>query len=361
MTPKVALVTGANGYIGNATARAFVRAGWLTFGLARSSKSQTLLAAEEIRLVVGSIDDVASHQAIRGALPATPDVIVSTTENTLDFVPHFENILQLLRVLSSGRDKEKAPPLVLYTAGSKDYGVGPHYANDPDVKPHDEESSLDPPPFAVDRVRHAPRIFQHNDIFDAVLLRPTNVYGRASSYYSICFRAGEKAAATTDNPLQRVLVAPAQPEWISHALHIDDCSDAYVAIASAPRDLVRGEVFNISSAGFESAETILNAITVEYDIKGGVRYVDLDKETSDGDSSLAMVVGFPQWTSSEKLRRVTGWRDYRLPFSEDIHTYRLAYEASKRMGDENVGKIGRTIDTLMSTVEKPRERDETQN
>ncbi|KAH7124376.1 hypothetical protein EDB81DRAFT_220308 [Dactylonectria macrodidyma] len=154
------------------------------------------------------------------------------------------------------------------------------------------------------------------------------------------------------DPRQQVLIAPARPNWVCHALHIDDCGEAYVAIASAPRGSVEGEVFNISSERYETAEKVLGAIIEEYGISGGVKYVDLKEVGPGEDPSLAMVVGFPQWTCSQKLRRVTGWMDRRLPFSDAIHAYRLAYEAAAAMGDENVEKIGTTIDLLMPTVER---------
>ena len=80
MARKAVLVTGANGYIGNAVARAFVRAGWITYGLIRSTSSSVSLAAEEIIPVIASIDDLPSHKAIQDSLPATLDAIVSTTE-----------------------------------------------------------------------------------------------------------------------------------------------------------------------------------------------------------------------------------------------------------------------------------------
>ncbi|KAL2670238.1 hypothetical protein Neosp_014705 [[Neocosmospora] mangrovei] len=241
-------------------------------------------------------------------------------------------------------------PLVIFTAGSKDYGVGPHLSDDPGLTPHDELSELRPPPFAAPRVQHAPSIFGGANAFAAVLVRPTNVYGRASSYYSVCFRAGSKAASAK-NPRDRVLIAPTQPNWICHSLHIDDCAEAYVAIASAPRETVQGEVFNISSERYETAEQIINAILKEYEIAGGVKYVKLKDFATDEDASLAMAIGFPQWTSSKKLRMATGWTDHRLPFSDAFHLYRLSYEAAAQLRDENVDKIGETIKSLMSTVE----------
>jgi nucleoside-diphosphate-sugar epimerase len=352
MKPKTVLVTGANGYIGKAVACAFVRAGRITFGLIRSPKYSESLASEEITPVIGTIDDVASHNIIKAALPSTIDVIVSTTENTADYVPHFQNIVTLLRTLSIKSTANGNRPLVIFTAGSKDYGVGPHVADEHGLAPHHENSNLNPPSFAIPRVQNAPKIFDNSDVFTAVLVRPTNVYGRASSYYSACFRAGLKAASAKD-PQQQVLVAPAQPNWICHALHVDDCGEAYVAIASAPRERVEGEVFNISSKQFETAEKLLTAIVAEYGIGGGVKYVDLKAAEPGMDLSLALVVGFPQWTSSQKLRSVTGWTDRRLPFSDAFHTYRLAYEAAAGLGDENVEKIGSTISSIIRTVESP--------
>jgi len=353
MAAKVVLVTGANGYIGKATCRAFVRQGWITYGLVRSSEFCTELEIEEIHPIVGSIDDVSSHHDIKMALPQEPDVIVSTTENTLDFVPHFNNILAMLGTLLTPSRKNRKSPLFIYTAGSKDYGIGPHYSSDRALKPFDEKSPLRPPGFAAARVRHSLRIFNQPDLFDAVLVRPTNVYGRSSSYYSICFRAGERVSAATKDPAQRQLIAPAQPEWITHALHIDDCANAYVCIAEAPREVVAGEVFNISSDRYESAADILGAMVAEYDLKGGIRYVDFEEVSSSEASSMAMVVGFPQAISSEKLRSSTGWKSVRRPFSEDFGTYRLAYEASKKLRDGNVVKIRDTINDLMVTLKTP--------
>ncbi|KAF4503322.1 NAD dependent epimerase dehydratase [Fusarium agapanthi] len=279
-------------------------------------------------------------------------MIVSTTENTLDYALHSNNIVTLLRTLSISSLANGVHPLVIFTAGSKDYGVVPHFADDPDLTPHDEYSHLHPPPFAIPRVQNMPKLSQNYDAFSAVLVRPTNVYGRASSYYGACFQVGSRAASNKHSN-QQVLIVPTQPNWIFHALYIDDCAETYVAIASAPRETVEGEVFNISSQHFETAEKILGAIARECGLAGGIRYVDLKDLKPDEDSSLAMVVGFPQWTCSQKLRRVTGWTDRRLPFSDAIHVYRLAYEAAAHSRDENMEKIGRTTGAIMTTIQSP--------
>ncbi|KAJ3564259.1 hypothetical protein NPX13_g7903 [Xylaria arbuscula] len=53
--PKTVLVTGANGFIGYAVSRAFVRAGWCVYGLTRRADTVDSLLAEEITPVIGSI------------------------------------------------------------------------------------------------------------------------------------------------------------------------------------------------------------------------------------------------------------------------------------------------------------------
>lgn len=73
--------------------------------------------------VIGSIDDVASHESIKAALLPTHDAIISTTENAM-----FQNILRLLRTLSNAGTANAVRPLVIFTVESKDYGPGSHYA-----------------------------------------------------------------------------------------------------------------------------------------------------------------------------------------------------------------------------------------
>ena len=60
------LVTGANGYIGNAVARAFCAAGWKTFGLIRKREGAADLARHEIHPVVGSPTDLSFLDAVEG-------------------------------------------------------------------------------------------------------------------------------------------------------------------------------------------------------------------------------------------------------------------------------------------------------
>ena len=45
-----------------------------------------------------------------------------------------------------------------------------------------------------------------------------------------------------------------------------------------------------------------------------------------------MLIGFSQWTGSNKLRELTGWKDQRQLFSKGLQQYRLAYEVAIARG-----------------------------
>ncbi|TEA15280.1 hypothetical protein C8034_v002699 [Colletotrichum sidae] len=335
MAPKTVFVTGANGYIGNAVARAFVAAGWTTYGLVRSLTAATALAQEEIIPVIGAIDDVSAHADIQNRLPSTLDAIVSTTENTLDYVPHFQHTIRLLRTLGATSSAAGTRPLVIFTSGCKDYGVGPHHHGAAGLAPHTESSPLNPIPVLARRAGHAVSIFEHADAFAPVLVRPTNVYGRHSSFYKVFLDVAARSAGQG-----RPLVLPTSPDAILHALHVDDCGEAYVALASHPRrSEVECQVFNISAQRYETVDDVALALVREYRVEKGLEYVEAS-DLEDGESPWpAGIIDFPQWTDSSKLTSLTGWKHRRPLFSEGLHTYRIAYEAAKTAGHEGIKKI----------------------
>ncbi|KAB8234932.1 NAD-dependent epimerase/dehydratase family protein [Aspergillus alliaceus] len=342
--PKV-LVTGANGYIGNAVARAFVRAGWITYGLVRSKASATSLAAEEIIPIIGSIDDVSSHESIRDELPAL-NAIISTTENINDYIPHYKNTVHLLRSLSAASTANGVRPIVIFSSGCKDYGIGPHYDGEAGLAPHTEESPLNPPNVLADRAHYSLKFLDHKDVFSPVVVRPTNVYGRSASYYRGFFEAAAQSANT-----KQPLLIPVPPSSICHALHVDDCGDAYVAIAGhARREEVEGQIFNISSRRYETIDEIAKALVMEYGITAGLKYVELESLTLAENPWPPALIDFPQWTGSAKLRTVTGWKDVRPLFTEALHTYRLAYEAAAVAGHENIEKMKERVEYFKASM-----------
>lgn len=328
---QTVLVTGANGYIGNAVARAFIRAGWMTYGLIRNAQAQTLLAADEIIPVVGSAADLSFLDNLYGRTK-TFNVIVSTTEQILDYIPHYNDTVALLRTLSETSNSAGVRPLVLFTSGCKDYGTT-GLAGSENLSPHTETSAMNPPPFAINRASHAIKLFDHSDLFDAVVLRPTTVYGLSGSFYSPLFDVAAQAAE------KGVLELTADPDTILHGTHVDDCAEAYVAIAECgDRDVVKGQCYNISGHRYETLAEVANALVKEYGIRGGVKY--FPKEGGEGGFDVVQaMIGFSQWVGSEKLRKDVGWSDRRALFSEGLTAYRGAYEAAVAQGREGVKRI----------------------
>ncbi|KAL4938060.1 hypothetical protein BDV06DRAFT_62476 [Aspergillus oleicola] len=337
--PRVVLVTGANGYIGNAVARAFSRAGWLTYGLVRSESAAISLQAEEILPVIGQIDNISSHDSILAQLPPKLDTIVSTTENLDDYVTHHKNTVQLLRTasLSSQSNNNGVKPLVIVSSGCKDYGIGPHYHGDAGLTPHTEETPPNPPGLLANRTRMSLDIFKNTDAFLPVLVRPTNVFGRSASYYRGFFEVASKAAKSNEP-----LTVHVPGNSVCHALHVDDCGEAYVALAAHPkREAIEGQIFNISAQTYETVGQIMNALVAEYGITKGVKYLSAEEAQANGWENpwAPALIDFPQWTGSDKIRKVTGWKDVRPLFSEALHVYRLSYEAAVGERHENIAKI----------------------
>jgi len=168
MAPNTAFVTGANGYIGNAVARAFVRAGWVTYGLVRSESEAEALALEEILPIVGSIDDVPSHIAIRDQFPGTMIAIVSTTESLQDYIAHYNNAVSLFKAISITSMANGVKPLIIFSSGCKDYGIGPHFDGDPGLAPHTEDSPINTPDIIKNRTIHALKFLKETSSFSPV-------------------------------------------------------------------------------------------------------------------------------------------------------------------------------------------------
>ena len=338
---RTVLVTGANRYLGNAVCRAFVRAGWTTYGLVRRSSAMQDLAAAEIIPIHGSASDL-SFMNILFSQTTTLDVVVSTTEQILDYVPHYEDTVRVLRALAKMSGDAGVRPLVLFTSGCKDYGMTA-LVGEEGLRAQDEETPLAvgsgsncPPEFVQTRAKYALKVFEHTDVFDAVVLRPSTLFGLSGSYYGPLFDMASTAARAGT-----ALILPGHPQSILHGTHVDDCAEAYVAIAEKT-DVAKGQCYNISGYQYETLEVVAEALIKEYELKGGVRHergAENVKGTAIEFDIFRLLCGFSQWVGSEKVRRETGWRDRRQLFSMGIKMYRLAYERASGQGHDGVERI----------------------
>ncbi|KAI0593656.1 NAD(P)-binding protein [Biscogniauxia sp. FL1348] len=348
---KYVLVTGANGYIGNAVCRAFRRAGWHVYGLVRRPSAACALSASEIIPVIGSVcSDLSWLDALLAE--TTFDTVVSCTEN-LPFGAHYVHILALLtRVAEKNQRQGKTKPLVLFSSGCKDYGTTGLHGSGPGLAPHVETDPLNPPTILHDRAACALDSLAHRDLFDAAVVRPTPVYGYGSSYYAVFFDvlASVAAAAGASNKTgdRKKIRIPADLNTIIHGCHVDDCGEAYVALAThADRGQVAGQCFNVSGRRYETLGELLGALGSAYGISFSSMLGDVilagppQEGEAEGDTHPGAILtfGYSQWVGSDKIRQVTGWTDRRTLLSEDARAYRAAYEAAVETEDKGVARV----------------------
>lgn len=339
---KTVLVTGANGYIGNAACRAFVQAGWTVYGLVRKLDALSDLAAEEIIPVQGSIGDNSFVPRLL-AQQKTFNAIVSTTDTVHHFESHFQDIVSMLLVVSEASNAAGVRPLVMFTSGCKDYGMTGR-ADSEGLAPHTEASPMNPPGLLAARSLASPRIFQYSHAFDAVLLRPTTVFGRSSSYYGPFFELAQYAKDTSTP-----LILPAHPKSIVHGTHVDDCANAYVSIAESDLARVAGQCYNVSSRRYETLDEIAQVLVQEYTLEKGVLYEPPQNKPGDQFDIVKVLTGFSQWVGSDKLRQDVGWKDRRQLFTEGLKAYRVAYEAAMKSADSNVSGVKGYIEAFNAT------------
>ncbi len=319
MTQKSVLVTGANGYVGSAVAKAFARAGWRTYGLVRREEAVGDLARNEIQPVVSP-----SNGAIfDGLRDVTFDVVVSNTEDPTDASRHLAAVRVMLDEAVARSEAAGRRPLVMFSSGCKDYGAMTHKHGDPALAPHTEESPLAPASASavlVPRCTFGAQLLDKTATpYDAVVLRPTIVYGLSSSYYGSLF---ELAARSRD-----VLTIVSDPDAVMHSCHVDDCADAYVALAEHPdRSAIANQAYNISNQRYETAREVGEALARSYQLD--LIFQEPTREFSQGD--VYRLFNYWQWVGSGKIRAMTGWHERRATFVEGIDQYRIAYEATRR-------------------------------
>ncbi|EED18317.1 NAD dependent epimerase/dehydratase, putative [Talaromyces stipitatus ATCC 10500] len=319
--PKV-LITGANGYIGNAVAKAFNRAGWKTYGLVRRAADATDLAQSEIHPIIGTPQDLSSTEEEEHCVF---DVVVSNTEDWSDYEGHFRHVKATLTHIGTQTwEIAHVKTLVLFSSGY--------------LAPHTESSPLNPVPFLRPRTESAAGLLEECIRgalpFDIVILRPTNVYGYGSSHTGSLFSWAEKSKKEG----KKVLRAVADPNTILHYTHVDDCALAYLKLAEHPRrDEVKNQAFNISNARYETVRDVCEALaksyglSLEYEQPGSFENIVL--------GSVDALLQYSQWVSSEKIRQLTGWKEKRAYFSAGIAEYRMSFEAALAAKHQGTVKI----------------------
>ncbi|KAL2192458.1 hypothetical protein P885DRAFT_82214 [Corynascus similis CBS 632.67] len=365
--PLTVLVIGANGYLGSAICNAFLRTAapdgqryFRVYGLVRRDSAARHLAMSEVLPIVGQLSEREGLRQIITSHSPKWDVIITCTEpSRTDEAQHWDDLLALVQGLARESTARGVRPLVLWSSGCKDYGMT-GLDGDQDLAPHTETSPLQEHPIIRGRMGAALRAIEIAGAeggvagFDVAIVRATPVFGYSGSYYGAGFEyvaayaaamKGEKDAAN------RVLKFTANAGTIIHGLHIDDCAEGYVALASTAlgtedgRRAVAGQVFNLSGRKYETLREVGTALAREYGFDGGVGFgvAVEDLPTAVSGRNCDLTFGWSQWVSSDKIRKVTGWGDWRPLFAENTHIYRLAFEAAAEAKVDDVDKVRRRM------------------
>ena len=321
MQAKTVLVTGANGFVGNATAKYFALQGWKTYGMIRKSEYASDLAANEVTPLVGSYADTTSLDSVKEVIF---DVILSTTEDFSDYVSHFNDIIRLAKAVSKPANEAGKKPLLMFTSGNKDYGEsGLHGSRD--LTWFEENTPLNPPPFVALRAKTALQVFDHSEHFHATLFRPCMIYGRKSSYY-----ASIMSQAATSSKI--IMYGSTSVIW--HGVHVDDVASAYFAVATqlSPAE-AHGQAYTVANDTYDTFGQLAEGVAKAY---GGKEIV---WRLVDENNIMQKMIAFSQALKCERLRSQTGWRPRKMPFLEGIEQYRAAFDVALKEQDPAVMKV----------------------
>ncbi|KAK3985087.1 hypothetical protein QBC44DRAFT_164658 [Cladorrhinum sp. PSN332] len=346
-SPKpTVLIIGATGYLGSSLTTTFLRSPLAAsvYALIRRPSQSTSLAASEITPILSPLTPLSSSLATILSHSSTWDVIITCTEPSRTDKTHWDDLTSLVKAISSSSTSHGVKPLILWSSGCKDYG-STKLNNDMHLSPHTEESEIKMRPIIKGRTEAALGILAEPEL-DAIVIRATPIYGYSSSYYG----SGIDYVSAFKKTGEKQLKFTQEKDVVVHGLHVDDCAEGYLTLALAGLDETKrkevvGEAFNISGERYETLEEIGHAFAREYGFENGVRFGLSKDELPEGvkNMDVSLAFGWSQWVSSEKIRRVTGWRDRRGTFADGLRVYRLAYEAAAEKGVEDVEKVRRRM------------------
>lgn len=295
-------LTGASGYLGLAVAQAFRRAGHRVSGLARSAAAAETLMRHEVAPVLGTLE---APERYREAA-ARADVIVHAA---VDYAADTAAVDALaVRALLAAAAEARRPGALLYTSGAWVYGdTGPAAA---------DETRPPRPPELVAWRPEVERMVLAASRVRGVVLRPGVVYGGRGGLTGLWF------AGARDGELR--VVGDGANRWAM--VHLDDLADAYLRAAEA--QLAR-EALNLADDSAATAGELAGAAAAAAGYRGAIHPTPLPAALARL-GPLAAALALDQRLSSERARRLLGWRPRHAGFAAEATTYYAAWRAALR-------------------------------
>lgn len=295
-------VTGATGFIGFSVAKAMRRAGHTVYGLTRSEAKADLLAREEIRPVIGDMDDPDSYRSVAGQCPVLIHAAADYQNDTVGLDK--KTVGTLIDAGTTG----PRPKTFIYTSGCWVHG-------NTGFEPADETSTLNP----LEAVTWRPEVEQmvlNAETVDGIVVRPGCVYGGRGGLTAMWFEDAE-------NKGHIEAVGDGSNFWTM--VHADDLADAYLRIAAmAPA----GEVFNISDRSRWTVGDMVNAVARVTGLEGGIRFIPVE-EAARQMGPFAEALAVDQHIDARKAVNLLGWQPNHGGFVDEAATYYASWKAHR--------------------------------
>lgn len=291
-------ITGATGYIGFEVARKLRNAGHVVWGLTRSEEKKNRLLKEEIRPVIGDMQNPMSYREVAENCSILIHAAMDYENDTKAL-----DINTVDQLLEAGKTGEQ-PKTVIYTSGCWILG-------NTSGKAVTETTPINPLPSVAYR-KEAENKIMSADWIKGLIIRPGCVYGHQAGLTSIWF--SEAHNKHTLHP-----VGDRNTHWTM--VHVEDLANAYLR---AVESHLKGEIFNISDHSRPTIGQMADAVA-EVTGTGKVNFRSVQDARSDF-GSMADSLALDQIVDSGKAERMLGWYPKHHGF---IHNIELYYESWK--------------------------------
>lgn len=295
-------VTGASGYIGAAVAAALARAGHEVLGLVRSESRGREGAGQEVRPVVGSLEEPRAW--IESARES--EVLIHCAA---EFSPRMAELdaRAIDALLEAARSASRAR-LIVYTSGCWIYGdTGGVAVN--------EASPLNPFAMVRWRVGHEEKILDADGgPLRTLILRPGCVYGGRGGLTASWFESASRDGAAR-------VIGGGRARWTM--VHIADLAHAYLLAAESPW---RRDVFNASDRSRFTTGECAEAASRAAGAGGRVTTTAVNDAANEL-GPMAEALAADQHVDASKAVRMLGWQPRHGGFVDGAERYYLAWKA----------------------------------
>ncbi|KAI8325515.1 NAD(P)-binding protein [Martensiomyces pterosporus] len=301
------LVIGANGFIGNAVAQAFSRAGYLVYGLVRSEEKGEGFAADEIIRVVGSTTNPESYADILDKV----DILVdASAPHGGDPTVYTNTLFQAIKTSAEKRAAGGGVLTFIFTTGVWVHGGTGH-------EPTSQDAALAPikgvewrPATEVNAHKTAPNV-------RSIVIRPGLVYGKSGSLTGFFFPGVTSGKIRFPGDLKNRVPT----------IHVDDLADLYVKVADKS-PLLSGLNLVAANRSAESIAEIIEAVR-------GISDKEIEVETYESDHFIDIGLSTNQVFDTRLTRNVTGWEPRKLSLIDGISLYYEAWKAHNAQQSSN--------------------------